>query len=173
MSSTASTTIGVLRAPGGTGVNSSLCDNVVMFCTIKLRALLIVPQFLPNSSQIHPEFIAICSNGTRGKQVNLSDGILGKPLKRRFGLGGAVEEEGIMREKLEARLQELKTEFGKGERTLQELEEQAATVRQNMLSISGAIQVLEEVLTGEDATRHDGEVTNEGRTTVQAGQSGM
>ena len=88
-------------------------------------------------------------------------------------MGGAVEEEGIMREKLEARLQELKTEFGKGERTLQELEEQAATVRQNMLRISGAIQVLEEVLTDEDSTRHDGEVTNEGRTTVQAGQSGM
>ena len=89
-------------------------------------------------------------------------------------MGGAVEEGGIMREQLQARLQELKTEFGKGEQTLQELEEQAATVRQNMLRISGAIQVLDEVLTDGDSTRHDGEVTDEGRlATVEAGQSGI
>ena len=89
-------------------------------------------------------------------------------------MGSAVEEGGIMPEQLQARLQELKTEFGKGERTLQELEEQAATVRQNMLRISGAIQVLEEVLTDEDSTGHDREVTDEGRTaTVEAGRSGI
>ena len=51
-----------------------------------------------------------------------------------------------MRERLEQRLQELKTEFGKGEQTLRELEEQATTVRQTLLRISGAIQVLEEEL---------------------------
>jgi uncharacterized coiled-coil protein SlyX len=51
-----------------------------------------------------------------------------------------------MRERLEKRLQELKDEFGKGEQTLKELEEQAATVRQTLLRISGAIQVLEEEL---------------------------
>ena len=51
-----------------------------------------------------------------------------------------------MRERLEQRLQELKTEFGKGEQTLQELEEQAVAVRQTLLRISGAIQVLEEEL---------------------------
>jgi uncharacterized coiled-coil protein SlyX len=51
-----------------------------------------------------------------------------------------------VRERLEQRLQELKTEFGKGEQTLQELEEQVATVRQTLLRISGAIQVLEEEL---------------------------
>ena len=50
-----------------------------------------------------------------------------------------------MRERLEQRLQELKTEFGKGEQTLQELEEQVAAVRQTLLRISGAIQVLEEL----------------------------
>lgn len=89
-------------------------------------------------------------------------------------MDGAVEEGGIMREQLQARLKELKTEFGKGEGTLQELEEQAATVRQNMLRISGAIQVLEEVLTDEDPTRHDGEVTDEGRAaTVEAARSGI
>jgi uncharacterized coiled-coil protein SlyX len=51
-----------------------------------------------------------------------------------------------MRERLEQRLQELKIEFDKGEQTLRELEEQAATVRQTLLRISGAIQVLEEEL---------------------------
>jgi uncharacterized coiled-coil protein SlyX len=51
-----------------------------------------------------------------------------------------------MRERLEQRLQELKTEFGKGEQTLQELDEQVATVRQTLLRISGTIQVLEEEL---------------------------
>jgi uncharacterized coiled-coil protein SlyX len=89
-------------------------------------------------------------------------------------LGGAVEEGGIMREQLQARLQELKTEFGKGEQTLQELEEQVATVRQNMLRISGAIQVLEEVLADGDYIRDDAEVTDEGRAAkVEAGQSGI
>jgi len=61
-----------------------------------------------------------------------------------------------MRERLEERLQELKTEFGKGEQTLKELEEQAAAVRQTLLRISGAIQVLEEEL-GE-AEQPDGAV---------------
>jgi uncharacterized coiled-coil protein SlyX len=61
-----------------------------------------------------------------------------------------------MRERLEERLQELKTEFGKGEQTLKELEEQAAAVRQTLLRISGAIQVLEEEL-GE-AEQPDGTV---------------
>ena len=85
----------------------------------------------------------------------------------------AVEEGGIMREQLQARLQELKAEFGKGEQTLQELEEQVATVRQNMLRISGAIQVLEEVLADGDSTRDDGEVTDKVRAaTVEPGLSG-
>jgi hypothetical protein len=55
-----------------------------------------------------------------------------------------------MRERLEQRLQELKTEFEKGEQTLQELEEQASMVRQTLLRISGAIQVLEEELSDTD-----------------------
>jgi uncharacterized coiled-coil protein SlyX len=57
-----------------------------------------------------------------------------------------------MRERLEERLKELKTEFGNGERTLQELEEQVARVRQTLLRISGAIQVLEEELGKADQT---------------------
>ena len=89
-------------------------------------------------------------------------------------MGGTAEEGGIMRERIQARLQELKTEVGKGELTLQELEEQAAMVRQNMLRISGAIQVLEEILTDGDSTKDNGEVADEGRgATIQAGRSGI
>ena len=51
-----------------------------------------------------------------------------------------------MRERLEQRLEELRTEFEKGQQMLQELDTQAATVRQTLLRISGAIQVLEEEL---------------------------
>jgi uncharacterized coiled-coil protein SlyX len=51
-----------------------------------------------------------------------------------------------MRERLEQRLQELRVEFEKGQQTLQELETQTAAVRQTLLRISGAIQVLEEEL---------------------------
>jgi hypothetical protein len=61
-----------------------------------------------------------------------------------------------MQEQLKQRLQELRAEFEKGEQTLQELETQAATVRQTLLRISGAIQVLEEVLDGTDEPRQDG-----------------
>lgn len=60
-----------------------------------------------------------------------------------------------MRERLEKRLRELKTEFGQGEQTLQELEERVATVRQTLLRISGAVQVLEEELGHADRPRRD------------------
>jgi uncharacterized coiled-coil protein SlyX len=61
-----------------------------------------------------------------------------------------------MRERLEQRLQELKTEFSQGEQTLQELEERVATVRQTLLRISGAVQVLEEELGHTDQPQRDG-----------------
>lgn len=62
-----------------------------------------------------------------------------------------------MRERLEQRLQELKTEYEQGEQTLQEMEERVATVRQTLLRISGAIQVLEEELGyGDQDQRADG-----------------
>jgi hypothetical protein len=48
-------------------------------------------------------------------------------------------------EKLLARLEELRAEFAKGERTLSDLETQTANVRATLLRISGAIQVLEEL----------------------------
>jgi uncharacterized coiled-coil protein SlyX len=44
------------------------------------------------------------------------------------------------------RLDELRAEYEKGKKTLEELESQAANVRATLLRISGAIQVLQEEL---------------------------
>ncbi len=54
-----------------------------------------------------------------------------------------------MREQLEQRLQELRTEFRAGEKLLAELEAKQMNLRSSMLRISGAIQVLEELLHSE------------------------
>lgn len=56
-----------------------------------------------------------------------------------------------MKEQLQSRLDALKAEFENGQRRLAEVENQAATLRQTLLRISGAIQVLEEVLAGENS----------------------
>ena len=52
----------------------------------------------------------------------------------------------IVQEQLQQRLDELKKEFEIGQNRLQELDRQQAQVRETLLRISGAIQVLEEVL---------------------------
>jgi len=51
-----------------------------------------------------------------------------------------------MKEQLEERLQALKSEYESGQRLLSELELKQANVRDTLLRISGAIQVLEELL---------------------------
>ena len=53
--------------------------------------------------------------------------------------------------KLEARLKELKEEYKKGQERLMALEQEITNLRNTMLRISGAIQVLEELI-GEDAS---------------------
>ncbi len=55
-----------------------------------------------------------------------------------------------MREQLEERLQQLKQEFESGQQMLAEYEAKQAELRQTLLRISGAIQVLEEMLQAED-----------------------
>lgn len=55
-----------------------------------------------------------------------------------------------MREQLEKRLKELKTEFENGQKMLADLETQEAQLRESLLRISGAIQVLEEELSSEE-----------------------
>jgi len=56
-----------------------------------------------------------------------------------------------LREQLQRRLDELKQEFETGQARLHELEMQQARLRETLLRISGAIQVLEETLAGDDA----------------------
>ena len=51
-----------------------------------------------------------------------------------------------MEEKLKARLETLRQEFTAGSEQLQQMEAQAAEIRQTLLRISGAVQVLEEEL---------------------------
>jgi predicted nuclease with TOPRIM domain len=50
------------------------------------------------------------------------------------------------------RLEELRAEYEKGQRTLQDLESQAGSLRATLLRISGAVQALEETLE-EDTAR--------------------
>lgn len=56
-----------------------------------------------------------------------------------------------MREQVEQRVGELKAELHKGQQMLAELEGKEAELRQALLRISGAIQVLEELLAGTPA----------------------
>jgi predicted nuclease with TOPRIM domain len=51
-----------------------------------------------------------------------------------------------MEPRLRQRLAELRAEYDKGQKTLQELESQAASLRATLLRISGAVQVLQEAL---------------------------
>ena len=51
-----------------------------------------------------------------------------------------------MKEQLEERLKELRAEFESGQKMLEELETKRENLRQTMLRISGAIQVIEEEL---------------------------
>jgi predicted nuclease with TOPRIM domain len=52
-----------------------------------------------------------------------------------------------MREQLQKRLEDLQKEFEKGQAKLHEMEMQQSVLRETLLRISGAIQVLEELLT--------------------------
>lgn len=57
-----------------------------------------------------------------------------------------------MKDQLEKRLEELKAEFDQGQKMLVEVESRRENLRQSMLRISGAIQVLEELLEKEKSS---------------------
>ncbi len=57
-----------------------------------------------------------------------------------------------MKEQLEKRLAELKSEFEAGQKMLADLEAKKNELQATMLRISGAIQVIEEMLTQEQPT---------------------
>lgn len=56
-----------------------------------------------------------------------------------------------MKEKMEQRLQQLRNEYETGQKMLADLEAKQLNLRETLLRINGAIQVLEEVLE-EDST---------------------
>lgn len=53
----------------------------------------------------------------------------------------------MMKKQLRKRLQELRSEFESGQKTLADLETKRTSLKETLLRISGAIQVLEEELT--------------------------
>ena len=60
-----------------------------------------------------------------------------------------------MKEQLEQRLQSLKAEFESGQKMLADLEAKQTNLRETLLRISGAIQVLEELLAQTQAPVED------------------
>ena len=66
-----------------------------------------------------------------------------------------------MKEQLQQRLQQLKTEYESGQQVLAELETKQANVRETLLRIAGAIQVIEEELakTDEEDNRESSETS--------------
>ncbi len=66
-----------------------------------------------------------------------------------------------MRDQLQTRLGELKKEFATGQTRLQELEKQQMYLRETMLRISGAIQVLEELLAEGGSVKQNGGYSGE------------
>jgi predicted nuclease with TOPRIM domain len=56
-----------------------------------------------------------------------------------------------MKDQLQRRLEELKKEYETGQARLRELESEAAYVRETLLRISGAIQVIQEMLEPEQS----------------------
>lgn len=54
----------------------------------------------------------------------------------------------MMKTSIEKRLSELRAEFDSGQKVLAELQNKQTDIQQTLLRISGAIQVLEELLAG-------------------------
>lgn len=71
-----------------------------------------------------------------------------------------------MKEQLLQRLNELKTEFESGQKMLAELETKQANLRDMLLRISGAIQVLEEVLKQAETAETNGDGVAETPSTL-------
>jgi predicted nuclease with TOPRIM domain len=68
-----------------------------------------------------------------------------------------------MQEELQRKLDELKKEYEVGQNRLRELETEQAYVRETMLRISGAIQVLQELIDGSNKEDQDAGHTLEAR----------
>lgn len=73
-----------------------------------------------------------------------------------------------MKEQIEHRLQQLQHEFESGQQVLAELEQRQQNLRETLLRIGGAIQVLQELLQTTDTPLGNGAVSEE--TVEMAGQ---
>lgn len=62
----------------------------------------------------------------------------------------------MMREQAEARLEALRREYETGQKMLADLEGRRLELQQTVLRLSGAIQVLEELLTGDEPSGRSG-----------------
>jgi hypothetical protein len=76
----------------------------------------------------------------------------------------ASEEGQAIREQIQARLVALREQFETGQTELQKVEAQRVSLHETMLRISGAMQVLEELLAASDPAREDGTVTGKERS---------
>lgn len=63
-----------------------------------------------------------------------------------------------MKDRISTRLQQLQTEYQKGQERLAALEQEASNVKSSMLRISGAIQILEELLEQDSSALQDKEL---------------
>ena len=72
-----------------------------------------------------------------------------------------------MEEKIRARLKELKEEYQKGQERLMALEQETTNLRNTVLRISGAIQVLEELI-GDRVSGNSNDVNIDLETTKNA-----
>ncbi len=63
-----------------------------------------------------------------------------------------------MKEQAQKRLQDLQAEFEAGQKMLADLEAQQSNLRATLLRISGAIQVLEELMAAPEAIENNGSV---------------
>jgi prefoldin subunit 5 len=75
-----------------------------------------------------------------------------------------------MREQAKLRLEELKKEFDTGQSQLQELDRQQTRLRETLLRISGAIQILEEMLASENSQPQDHPAGSQGAGSIPIAQ---
>ena len=72
----------------------------------------------------------------------------------------------MVEQQLEKRLEELKAELDSGKKIAAELEAKQINIRSTMLRISGAIQVLEELLKEESLNSHEADPSLNGLATA-------
>jgi prefoldin subunit 5 len=75
-----------------------------------------------------------------------------------------------MLEQAKLRLDELKKEFETGQSQLQELDRQQTRLRETLLRISGAIQILEEMLASENSQTQDHPANDQGAGSIPIAQ---